>query len=133
MAETKSKTHISEVGAVMVPVSDQNKAIEFYVEKLGLEKRADTPFGGGNRWVEVAPQGATTAIALVQPRPQDPVGIDIPMGLNTTDIDADHSRLKGEGVDVDAEISRMGDPAPPIFWLRDQDGNSLMIVERSDA
>jgi hypothetical protein len=81
----------------------------------------------------VAPQGAKTAIALVQPRPQDPVGIDVPMGLNTTDIDADHSQLKEVGIDVDDEVSRMGDPVPPMFWLRDQDGNTLMIVERSEA
>ncbi len=133
MTDTKSKTHITEVGAVMVPVRDQDKAIEFYCEKLGFEKRSDTPFGEGNRWVEVAPQGAQTAIALVQPRPQDPIGIEVPMGLNTTDIEADHAGLKGKGVDVDDEVSRMGDPVPPMFWLRDQDGNTLMVVERSDA
>ena len=45
MAETKSSTRITELGAVMIPVSDQDKAIEFYVEKLGFEKRSDTPFG----------------------------------------------------------------------------------------
>jgi len=37
--------------------------------------------------------------------------------------------VKSSGVDVDAEISRMGDPVPPMFWLRDPDGNTLMIVE----
>jgi catechol 2,3-dioxygenase-like lactoylglutathione lyase family enzyme len=36
---------IKEVGRVMVPVSDQDRTIEFYVEKLGFEKRADTPYG----------------------------------------------------------------------------------------
>ena len=45
-------------GTVIVPVSDQDRAIEFYVETLGFEKRADIPFGGGERWVEVAPAGA---------------------------------------------------------------------------
>jgi catechol 2,3-dioxygenase-like lactoylglutathione lyase family enzyme len=133
MADTKSTTHIAEVGAVMVPVSDQDKAIEFYCEKLGFEKRSDIPFGDGHRWVEVAPQGATTAIALVEPRPQDSVGIEIPVGLNTTDVDADHAELKANGVDVDDEVSRMGDPVPPMFMFRDQDGNTLMVVERQDA
>jgi catechol 2,3-dioxygenase-like lactoylglutathione lyase family enzyme len=133
MAETKSSTRITELGAVMIPVSDQDKAIEFYVEKLGFEKRSDTPFGDKYRWVEVAPAGADTVIALVEPREQDPVGIEIPLGLNSTDVDADHADLKAKGVDVDEEVSRMGDPVPPMFWFRDQDGNTLMIVERTEA
>ena len=132
MAETKSKTRIAEVGAVMIPVSDQDKAIEFYVDKLGFEKRSDTPFGEGNRWVEVAPAGAETVLALVQPREQDPVGIEINIGLNSTDVDADHADLKDRGVDVDEEVSRMGDPVPPMFWFRDQDGNTLMVVQRPE-
>ena len=132
MADTKSKTRISEVGAVMIPVSDQDKAIEFYVEKLGFEKRSDTPFGDGNRWVEVAPAGADTAIALVEPRPQDSVGVEVPVGLNSTDVDGDHADLKAKGVDVDEEVSRMGDPVPPMFWFRDQDGNTLMVVQRTE-
>jgi catechol 2,3-dioxygenase-like lactoylglutathione lyase family enzyme len=132
MADTKSKTRISEVGVVMIPVSDQDKAIEFYVEKLGFEKRSDTPFGDGNRWVEVAPAGADTAIALVEPRPQDSVGVEVPVGLNSTDVDADHADLKAKGVDVDDEVSRMGDPVPPMFWFRDQDGNTLMVVQRTE-
>ena len=133
MADTKSKTRISEVGAVMIPVSDQDKAIEFYTEQLGFEKRSDTPFGDKYRWVEVAPPGAETVIALVEPRPGDSVGIEIPVGLNSTDVEADHADLKAKGVDVDDEVSRMGDPVPPMFWFRDQDGNTLMVVERTDA
>jgi catechol 2,3-dioxygenase-like lactoylglutathione lyase family enzyme len=132
MAETTSKTRITEVGTVMVPVSDQDKAIEFYVDKLGFEKRSDTPFGEGNRWVEVAPAGAETVIALVQPREQDPIGIELAFGLNTTDIEADHAELKAKGVDVDEEITRMPDPVPPMLMLRDQDGNTLMVVERTE-
>ena len=38
------------------------------------------------------------------------------------------AELKEAGVDVDAEVSRMGDPVPPLFWLRDPEGNSLMVV-----
>src|SRR4051795_6554767 len=55
MAETTSKTRITEIGTVMVPVSDQDKAIEFYTETLGFELRQDDPYGEGQRWVEVAP------------------------------------------------------------------------------
>ncbi len=129
--ETATGTRIAQVGTVMVPVSDQNRAIEFYVDKLGFEKRADIPFGDGNRWVEVAPPGAATSIALVQPREGESAGIETRVALSSDDIDADHATLRERGVDVDGEIMRMGGPVPPMFFFRDQDGNRLLIVQGS--
>ena len=67
MAENGT-THIAQIGTVIVPVSDQDQALAFYVEKLGFEKRADIPFGKGDRWVEVAPPGADTTLALMPPQ-----------------------------------------------------------------
>ena len=126
---TSTKAHVNKINTVVVPVSDQDRAIEFYVEKLGLEKRADIPFGNGYRWVEVAPGNAQTTIALAPPPEGRPTGNrETGIGLQTDDIDAYHAELKAAGVDVDAEVSRMGDPVPPLFWLRDPEGNSLMVV-----
>jgi catechol 2,3-dioxygenase-like lactoylglutathione lyase family enzyme len=125
-----TKTAIAKIGVVCIPVSDQDRAIAFYVDTLGFEKRTDVPFGNGYRWVEVAPAGADTAIAIVPPPPGKPTGdVETGIGLNTDDIDALHADLKARGVDVDAEVSRMGDPVPPLFWFRDPDGNTLMVVE----
>jgi catechol 2,3-dioxygenase-like lactoylglutathione lyase family enzyme len=127
---TTSGTNVAQVATVMVPVADQDKAIEFYVEKLGFEKRADVPFGDANRWVEVAPAGATTTVALVQPMEGQETGVESRVAFETTDIEADHATLRERGVDVDAEVMRMGGPVPPMFFFRDQDGNRLLIVER---
>jgi catechol 2,3-dioxygenase-like lactoylglutathione lyase family enzyme len=122
-------THISKVGTVVVAVSDQERAIEFYTETLGFEKRLDVPMGEQYRWVEVAPAGAVTTLAIVPPPPGKPVGnVETGIGLFSADIDADHADLLARGVDVDPEISRMGDPVPPLFWFRDPDGNTLMVV-----
>jgi catechol 2,3-dioxygenase-like lactoylglutathione lyase family enzyme len=129
MSDTQTGTRITQVGTVIVPVSDQDAAIAFYTEKLGFEKRLDVPFGNGDRWVEVAPAGAETSIAIVKPRPGEPVGVETRVALSTSDIDADHAELKGRGVDVDDEVSRMGDPVPPMFFIRDQDGNKLFVVQ----
>ena len=65
------------------------------------------------------------------------------MILNTDDIDAAHAELRSLGVDVDAEVARVGaaaeirigpvemaGPAPPMFYFRDPDGNTLLIVEQ---
>jgi catechol 2,3-dioxygenase-like lactoylglutathione lyase family enzyme len=128
MASTK--TRVSKIGTVVIPVSDQDREIDFYVNTLGFEKRADVPFGNGYRWVEVAPPGADTTIALAPPPEGRPAGnSETGIGLNTDDIDALHAELKAAGVDIDAEVSRMGDPVPPLCWVRDPEGNSLMIVE----
>ena len=130
MAETKTRTRITHVGTVIVPVSDQERALEFYLETLGFEKRTDTPYGEGERWVDVAPPGAATTIALVPPREGDPTGIETRVALATDDVDADHANLRDRGVDVDPEVMRMGDPVPPMFFFRDPDGNTFFIVER---
>jgi catechol 2,3-dioxygenase-like lactoylglutathione lyase family enzyme len=125
-----TRTRIARVGVVVVPVSDQDRAVEFYTDTLGFEKRADVPFGDGYRWVEVAPEGAETPIAIVPPPPGKSSGnVETGIGLHTEDIDALHAELKSRGVDVDEEVSRMGDPVPPLFWFRDPDGNTLMVVE----
>jgi catechol 2,3-dioxygenase-like lactoylglutathione lyase family enzyme len=129
MPKTDARTRISQVGTVIVPVSDQDRAIEFYTAKLGFEKRADVPFGEGDRWVEVAPAGAATTIALVPPREGESAGIQTRVALTTSDIDADHASLKAQGVDLD-DVMRMGDPVPPMFFFRDADGNSLFVVEQ---
>lgn len=126
---TQTRTRINQVNTVIIPIADQNRALEFYVERLGFELRADIPFGNGERWIEVAPAGAETTIALAPPGPGGSTGDrETGIGLQTDDIDAYHSELRADGVDVDAEVSHMGDPVPPLFWLRDPEGNSLMVV-----
>ena len=131
MTDTHAPTSITQVSTIIVPVSDQDAAIAYYTEKLGFEKRSDTPFGRGDRWVEVAPPGAPTTLALMPPQEGEAVGISTRVAFSTADVDADHATLKQREVDVDEEVSRMGDPVPPMFWLRDPTGHSLMVVEHA--
>src|SRR3954447_24443213 len=127
---TSPTARISKVANVVIPVADVDRAIEFYTGPLGLEKRTDVPFGGQYRWVEVAPPGAETVIAIAPPGPGGETGgRQTGISLQTDDIDSLHATLRDAGVDVDAEVSRMGDPVPPMFWLRDPDPNTLMAVE----
>jgi lactoylglutathione lyase len=128
MPPTETRTGITQVRTVGVPVSDQEAALEFYVGRLGFEKRLDVPYGNGNRWVEVAPPGATTTIALVPSREGIPAGVETGIRLGTADADADHARLAARGVDADEILRWAG--APPMFAFRDQDGNGLEIVEQ---
>jgi catechol 2,3-dioxygenase-like lactoylglutathione lyase family enzyme len=129
MADTKAATAITQIANVIIPVADQDKAIEFYVGTLGLELVADIPFGGQYRWVEVTPAGAETHIALAPPPEGGTTGAVNNIALSTADIEATHADLRSRGVDVDEEIARMGDPVPPMFWFRDPEGNTLLMVQ----
>jgi len=122
-------THVSKIANVIIPVTDQDRALEFYTETLGLELRLDVPMGDAGRWIEVVPPGADTPIALCPPGPGSTAGgKDTGITLQTADIDAYHAHLKEHGVDVD-EVSRYGDPIPPLLWFRDFEGNTLMVAE----
>jgi catechol 2,3-dioxygenase-like lactoylglutathione lyase family enzyme len=132
MSQVQSKLNLTQVGRVCVTVADTDRAIEFYVDKLGFEKVIDIPMGPDMRWVEVQLRGTPTTIALAPPpQGQTAGGGQTGICLDTSDVDADHAALKAEGVDVDDEVTRFGGPVPPMFWLRDPDGNSLIVVQPS--
>lgn len=120
---------IRELSLAVIPTSEVDGMIAFY-ESIGFEKRTDVPMGDKYRWVEVYPPHGTTGIALAPPPPgrEGEGPRETGIILSTEDVDATHAQLKSQGVDVDAEVSRMGDPVPPMFWFRDADGNTLMIV-----
>ena len=130
MSTVTSKLNISKVGRVCVSVADTDRAVDFYVGTLGFEKVVDVPMGPDMRWVEVSVSGAETTIALAPPpQGQQAGGSQTGICLDTSDIDAAHAALKAAGANVDDEVSRYGGAVPPMFWLRDPDGNSLIVVE----
>jgi len=124
-----SSTTVTNIGVAMFSVADQDAAIAFYTDKLGFELRSDTRFGedGEMRWVEVAPPGSTARLALNPPMGGAPGGGSI--GVETTDVLAEHRRLTAVGgIDLDPEP--MTSPgAPLLFMLRDPDGNHIAVVE----
>jgi lactoylglutathione lyase len=123
----ESEIGISDVRTVGVPVTDQDRALEFYVDTLGFEKRLDVPMGGGGRWIEVAPPGATTTIALVASHEGVPAGVETGVRFKTADADGDHAALRTQGVHADDVLRWPGVPA--MFAFRDVDDNGLEIVE----
>ena len=117
-------------------VLDQDKALDFYVGKLGFEKRQDEQMGPDSRWIEVAPPGTTTTLLLYKPTPDMPgadtyevaqsrIGKNTGVLLNTDDINATYQDLSARGVTF---------PTPPEhqpwgWWavLSDPDGNTFGI------
>jgi catechol 2,3-dioxygenase-like lactoylglutathione lyase family enzyme len=122
--------HITQVGRVMVPVADQDQAIAFYTSKLGFSLVADVPYGEGDRWVEVAPPGGGTALALVPPRGDYTPGRMTGIALASGDARGDHAELKRTDVDVDEQLIGGDGAVPLLFFFRDPDGNHLMVVQQ---
>ena len=54
----------TKIGTISVGVSNQDKALDFYVNTLGFEKIDDQPMSETERWLEVAPPGAQTHLSL---------------------------------------------------------------------
>lgn len=126
---TTTTSGIRQLSLVCIGSTDQDRSIAFY-ESLGFEKRTDVPFGGTYRWVEVYLEKSATGIAIAPPPPDKPFEPSLTgITLTTDDIEATHAFMRAQGIDVDPEIARMGDPVPPMFWFRDPDGNTLMVVE----
>jgi catechol 2,3-dioxygenase-like lactoylglutathione lyase family enzyme len=115
-------------------VADQDEALDFYVTKLGWEKRADNPFGEGSRWLTVAPPGAATELVLglardygadqVANNPQADCGIS----LLSSDIDATYQTLVERGVQFrhPPEAMPWGTKAT---WFSDPDGNTFFLSQ----
>ncbi len=128
---TNPRTTVSNIGVVMFTVADQEAARAFYTEKLDFELRGDSTFGerGDMRWLEVAPQGSRTRLALNPPMGATPGGGMI--GVETPDVLAEYERLRAVGgIDLDPEPTR-APGAPLLFMLRDPDGNTIVVVEKT--
>ena len=129
MSNSSQTTSLSNIGVVMFAVADQDAALTFYTEKLGFEVRGDARFGEHDemRWLEVAPPGSRTRLALNPPMGGEPGGGSI--GVETADLLGEYARLSAIG-DIDVDPEPMRTPgAPLLFMLRDPDGNVVVVVE----
>lgn len=124
---------ITRLGRVIVPVADQDDAIKFYTENLGCSVAADVPFGEGDRWVEVTPAGGGASLALTPPQGEYQPGRMTGIAFESPDPRADHAELQKKGVDVDPELWGGDGTVPLGFFLRDNSGNQLMVVESQSS
>ena len=81
---TQSELRIGQVATIMVPVTDQDAALAFYVEILGMEKVNDFTYATGERWLEVSPVKGSSNLCLVNSRPERPAGIETGVVLFST-------------------------------------------------
>ncbi|MET0135119.1 MAG: VOC family protein [Kibdelosporangium sp.] len=116
---------ISHVQLLSLPVSDQDRARDFYVDVLGFELVRDNPMGPDRRWVEVGPKGARTTITLVTWFPTMAPGSAKGLVLETDDLDADVAGLTARGVRIPDGIQEQ--PWGRFATFDDPDGNGIVL------
>ncbi len=116
---------VTRVGLFSIPVTDQGRARDFYVNALGMELVREMPMGPGQRWVQVRPAGAETSITLVTWFDSMPAGSVTGVVLETDDLDAEIARLRRLGVDMDSPVRNQAWGSSVV--VRDPDGNRLVI------
>lgn len=121
-----------------MPVSDVDRAKDFYAEKVGFVVDVDQRFGEKFRVVQLTPPGSACSITigtgLVESTPGSLKGLQ----LVVADIQAARTELVSRGVDV-TEVRHMqdgvwtdgpGGPWNSFIFFDDPDGNSWTVQEK---
>ncbi|RKT51673.1 VOC family protein [Saccharothrix australiensis] len=116
---------VTGIRAVSVPVADQDRALRFYVDRLGFTVLRDVPTPNG-RWIELAPGGGDVVVTLDHVTGEVTRG-PVAIRFTTDDAAAAHAALTDAGVDTDEILTWPG--VPPMFAFRDPDGNAFSLTE----
>ena len=122
---------ITHLQLISLPVADQDRSRDFYVDVLGFDLVRDNPMGPDQRWVQVAPKGAWTSITLVTWFPTMPPGSVKGTVLETDDLDGDVAALVAGGVTIEGGIQEQ--PWGRFVTFDDPDGNGIVLQETAVA
>jgi len=134
-----SKFKAMKIKLVSIPVDNQEKALEFYTEKLNFVKKLDTPVGDGNRWLTVVSgEEQDGPELLLEPSPKDfepartyqkalfKAGIPYTQ-FSVSDVQKEYERLTGLDVEFSMKPTEMGTVKLAVF--NDTCGNYIQIIE----
>jgi predicted enzyme related to lactoylglutathione lyase len=117
---------ISHIKFVSVPVHDQNRALNFYTEKLGFTIITDQPFDGNQRWIELRIPKADTRVVLYTPEGQeDRIGTFSPIVFACADVEKTYEELKSRGVTFEGAPEKQ--PWGTFVKFKDSEDNQFVI------
>ena len=129
---------INTIGGTIIYVSNQDRAVEFYTQKLGFEVKSDMQFGTNIKWIEVAQKESGSTLSLVEPnrellktdeeinRAKKKIGTDTDVWFYSNDIESTYNELKGKGIDLTKPERQ--DWGGIMSILKDQDRNLFGII-----
>jgi catechol 2,3-dioxygenase-like lactoylglutathione lyase family enzyme len=120
---------IRGVKFVSIPVSDQDRALEFYTKKLGFKVQTDQPFDDRQRWIELkVPGGDTTVVLFTPDEHRDRIGTFSNVTFWTDDVEKTHAELVSRGVEFVQEPQTADWGTAAVF--KDGDGNVFVLSSK---
>jgi catechol 2,3-dioxygenase-like lactoylglutathione lyase family enzyme len=120
---------ISHLKFVGIPTTDQDRALEFYTEKLGFRILTDQPFGEKQRWIELKIDGSETAVVLFTPDGhEDRIGTFFNGSFACDNVERTYEELKAKGVEFLGEPKQ--EPWGTFVIFKDPDGNQFVMGSR---
>jgi len=117
---------IKAIKFVSVPVTDQDRALEFYTKVLGFKVFADAPFDGTQRWIELGIPRAETKLVLFTAQGQEKmIGGFMNITFTADDVEATAAEMKAKGVEFVQEPEKADWGTAAIF--KDPDGNQFVL------
>ncbi len=120
---------IKGIKFVNVPVTDQDRALAFYTEKLGFRVHTDQPFSDTQRWIELSIPGADTGITLFTPdEHKSRIGGFTGISFHTDDLQRTYDEYTARGVEFTGPPTKQ--PWGSFAMFKDVDGNQFVVSAR---
>ena len=117
---------ITQIKFVSVPVSDQDRSLEFFTKKLGFKVATDQAMGPGQRWIELKIGGADTKLVLyTMPGDEHRIGKAMPLSFQCDNVQRTADELKAKGVEFAQDVKE--EPWGTFAIIKDPDGNQFVI------
>ena len=117
---------IKQIKFVSIPVADQNRALDFYTDKLGFTIITDQPFDEKQRWIELRIPKAETCVVLFTPEGEEKrIGSFMNMSYTCDDIEKTYEELKRRGVEFEGPLQKQ--PWGTYAMFKDTEGNRFVV------
>ena len=119
-------TMIKQIKFVSIPVQDQNRALDFYTEKLGFTIITDQPFDDKQRWIELRiPKAETRVVLFTAEGEEKRIGSFMNLSYNCDDIEQTYNELRERGVEFEGPPQKQ--PWGTYAMFKDSEGNRFIV------
>jgi predicted enzyme related to lactoylglutathione lyase len=120
---------IKAIKFASIPVTDQDRALDFYTSKLGFRILTDQQFDEKQRWIELSIPGAETGVVLFTPDAhKDRIGTFSAISFQCDDVQRTYDELSAKGVEFTTPPKK--EPWGTFTIFKDPDGNQFVMSAR---